>query len=82
MSLPTMCSVTDAASRSAPPRAEDPAAQQHDAVTQIHIALHGGGNLDDQGHDGTQGGKEGSQHQLADFDMRHSFSLLSFCLVF
>ena len=52
------------------------------AAASIPVSYTHLGDLDDQGHDGAQGGKEGSQHQLADFNVRHAFSLLSFCLVF
>ncbi|SCH47182.1 Uncharacterised protein [uncultured Clostridium sp.] len=39
--------------------AQNPGGEKNGTVSQVDIALHGGGNLDDQGHDGTQGGKEG-----------------------
>lgn len=46
-------------------RAQQPRREEHGAVPQVHVALHGGGDLDDQSHHGTQGGHQGGQHQLA-----------------
>ena len=64
----------DTARRGAPPRAQQPAAQQHKAVTQIYKAVHRGGDLHHhRGHTG-QRRQHGGHYHRSDLFVGHGLA--------
>ena len=68
----------DAARRKAIPGAQQPAGQQHEAVAQIHIALHRRGDLHDHRRHADKRRKQCGKDKLSDLFIVHDWVLLCF----
>ena len=61
----------EARRRAAVPRPQHPRREQHGAVAEVDVALHGRGHLDDHRHHGAEGGEQRREDQLTQFHIRH-----------
>ena len=68
----------DAARRKAIPGAQQPAGQQHEAVAQVHIALHRRGDLHDHRRHADKRRKQCGKDKLSDLFIVHDWVLLCF----
>lgn len=68
----------DAARRKAIPWAQQPAGQQHEAVAQVHIALHRRGDLHDHRRHADKRRKQCGKDKLSDLFIVHDWVLLCF----
>ena len=69
----------DPAGRTAPPGTQQPPAQQHEAVAQIHEAVHGGGDLHHHRSHAGQCRQHGGHYHRSDFLVGHGLAPHKIC---